>query len=324
MIITLALALLQISQQPTYDHVILISVDGLRSDALLTEQAKSFKNFQRLLKGANTLNARTDCDFTTTLPNHTGMLTSRLVNGPQGHGYTANTTPAVGVVLNDINGNLIQSIYDQTAAAKIHSGLIASKNKFILFQQSYPQLIDDFFINKNGGVELEHLIQDLNGNRSKRSFNFIHFLHPDVAGHLYGWNLSGDSKYMQAVAAVDSLLGDLFAWLDANPQYAAATAIVLTSDHGGGAPHKNHHGIGHLWVNYIIPFIVWTGDGKANGDLFELNPSTHSDPGLNDPRPTESKPSIRNADAGNLCLYLLGLPSIINSTRNVQQNIKVN
>ena len=98
MIITLAIALLQISQQPTYDHVILISVDGLRSDALLTEQAKSFKNFQRLLKGANTLNARTDCDFTTTLPNHTGMLTSRLVNGPQGHGYTANTTPAARVV----------------------------------------------------------------------------------------------------------------------------------------------------------------------------------------------------------------------------------
>jgi predicted AlkP superfamily pyrophosphatase or phosphodiesterase len=312
------------AQNPVYDHVFLISIDGLRSDALLVEQAQSFHNFQRLMTGALTLNARTDCDATTTLPNHTGMLTSRLAKGPQGHGYLENSMPPSDAVLKDADGKLIESIFNRTAAEKIHSSLIASKPKFILYQQSYGDIIDDFFINSNADKEMEHLFADLTANAQNRSLNFVHFLLPDVAGHYYGWDLSPDSKYMQSIAASDALLGQLFEYLDANPEYAKRTAIVLTSDHGGGAPHHNHHGIGHLWVNYVIPFIVWTGDGKANGDLIKMNSDSHSNPGIDDPRPESIKlPVIRNCDSGNLCLSLLGLPSINDSTRNVGQELLI-
>lgn len=321
----LSLALVLSAQLTPYDHVILISVDGLRSDALLNDQAQSFNHFQRLMGGASTSNARTDCDSTVTLPNHVGMLTSRLVNGVQGHRYTANRTPPIDTVLRTVDGDTIDSVFTRTSAAEVHSSLIASKEKFVLFKQSYGELMNDYFINANGDKEMAHLLNDLQLHAQQRTFNFLHFLHPDVAGHGYGWNLSPDSKYMQSIAAVNALLGELFAYLDANPDYSKRTAIVLTSDHGGGAPYQNHHGIGHLWINYVIPFIVWTGDGKAQGDLIAINSATHRDPGIDDPRPTAGQlPVIRNADAGNLCLSLLGLPAIKNSTRNAQQDILIN
>ena len=324
MLITLTLFLAQSHAQPTYDHVILISVDGLRSDALLTNQAKSFRNFQRLLTGSYTLNGRTDCDFTVTLPNHIGMLTSRLTNGDGGHHYTENGTPSEETRLIDADGKIIESIFTVTAANEVHSSLIASKKKFILFKQSYGEIIDDYLIDSNGDKQITHLLNDLKSHSRQRSFNFIHFLHPDVAGHTYGWNLSPDSKYMQSVAAVDALLGDIFDYLDANPEYSERTAIVLTADHGGGAPHHNHHGIGHLSINYVIPFITWAGDGQVKADLIALNSATHRDPGIDDPRPQIGKlPVIRNIDAGNLCLSLLGMPSIANSTRNTQQSIVI-
>ena len=324
MLITLTLFLAQSHAQPTYDHVILISVDGLRSDALLTNQAKSFRNFQRLLTGSYTLNGRTDCDFTVTLPNHIGMLTSRLTNGDGGHHYTENGTPSEETRLIDADGKIIESIFTVTAANEVHSSLIASKKKFILFKQSYGEIIDDYLIDSNGDKQITHLLNDLKSHSRQRSFNFIHFLHPDVAGHTYGWNLSPDSKYMQSVAAVDALLGYLFDYLDANPEYSERTAIVLTADHGGGAPHHNHHGIGHLSINYVIPFITWAGDGQVKADLIALNSATHRDPGIDDPRPQIGKlPVIRNIDAGNLCLSLLGMPSIANSTRNTQQSIVI-
>ena len=324
MLITLTLFLAQSHAQPTYDHVILISVDGLRSDALLTNQAKSFRNFQRLLTGSYTLNGRTDCDFTVTLPNHIGMLTSRLTNEDGGHHYTENGTPSEETRLIDADGKTIDSIFTVTAANEVHSSLIASKKKFILFKQSYGEMIDDYFIDSNGDKQMTHLLNDLKSHSRQRSFNFIHFLPTDVAGHTYGWNLSPDSKYMQSVAAVDALLGDLFDYLDANPEYSERTAIVLTADHGGGAPHHNHHGIGHLSINYVIPFITWTGDGQVKADLIALNSATHRDPGIDDPRPQIGRlPVIRNADVGNLCLSLLGMPSIANSTRNTQQSIVI-
>ncbi len=114
---------------------------------------------------------------------------------------------------------------------------------------------------------------------------------------------------------MDAQLGRVLAWLDEHPERRARTAIVLTADHGGGVPLKNHHGLGHLWTNYVIPFAVWTGDARWEGRLYDLAGDARRDPGLWDPRPDEAAPPpIRNADAANLALALLGLPPIPGST----------
>ena len=79
-----------------------------------------------------------------------------------------------------------------------------------------------------------------------------------------------------------------------------------------------------MWVNYIIPFLVWTGDGGERRDLYALNPVTRKDPSLSQPREAPSlPPPIRNGDAGNLCLGLLGLPPIPGSTINAAQDLSV-
>ena len=63
-------------------YVVQISVDGLKPQYLQQLlDAGQAPNFAKLkAEGAWTLNARTDYDWTITLPNHTSMLTGRPVN----------------------------------------------------------------------------------------------------------------------------------------------------------------------------------------------------------------------------------------------------
>src|SRR5689334_1038339 len=67
------------------DYVIHISVDGCGSFYLEKMiEANQLPHFKRFLdKGAATLNARTDFDYTITLPNHTCMVTGRPVMDKQ-------------------------------------------------------------------------------------------------------------------------------------------------------------------------------------------------------------------------------------------------
>ncbi len=65
-----------------------------------------------------------------------------------------------------------------------------------------------------------------------------------------------------------------------------------------------------MWVNYIIPVLVWLGDDRSGGDLYELNSDRRRDPSIEQPPLDASPPPIRNADVANLALALLGLPPV--------------
>ena len=98
--------------------------------------------FAALLKGPHTLEARTDPDITVTLPNHTGMVTGRLFKGPQGHNWLPNDLPptiAEGGTLHAAHGSYVPSMWDVAHDHGLLTGMIASKEKFILYDNSYRE-----------------------------------------------------------------------------------------------------------------------------------------------------------------------------------------
>ena len=73
-------------------HVVAISIDGLNPRAITELGPSGAPTFHRLMReGAFTLDARTEREQTRTLPNHTGMLTSRRIDASRGgHGVRYN------------------------------------------------------------------------------------------------------------------------------------------------------------------------------------------------------------------------------------------
>lgn len=340
----------------TFEHALLISVDGLRSDALRAVPASALPNFARLMKGAATLNARTDPDYTVTLPNHTDMITGRPVLGPDGHGWVKNDDADPGETLHGNHGAYVASMFDVAHDRDFHTGLFAGKSKFAIYAASYgpesgapdsipgaspgPSTVDaparvpadatadgrrkiDVWKFAPNTPEIADLVIANLGAGERRSLVFAHYAVTDLVGHEHGWDVTPRSRYMQAVAAVDKELGHILDAIEAKSRLHGRTAVVLTADHGGGAPFKSHDQP-HMSVDYIIPFLVWTGDAAPGGDLYALNAATRRDPGLSSPRMSDpGPPPIRNGDAGNLLLSLLGLPPVPGSVFGAQQELKI-
>lgn len=310
----------------TIDHVVVISVDGLRPELLLPPRLASLPSFARLLQGPHTLDARTDAQITITLPNHVSMVTGRPMFGPYGHNWTYNDTVLaanVAITLHTNKGAYITSMFDVAHDAGISTSIAVTKTKFWLFEQSYGWSAGapDTTSPDNGQAKIDLVLfaehtDDIAGTiadrlrrQTKRSLDFVHLAAPDVAGHSYDWNIEAGSRYCASVAEVDHGLGLILEAIDGDAELRGHTAIILTADHGGGMPRKTHTDLS-CPINFHIPFVVWLGDGVAQSDLLDLNPD-RARLGRDEigERDAQSQP-IRNGDAANLALELLGLPPI--------------
>ncbi len=318
------------------DYVIHISVDGLRSDAITTLGAGNAPNFFRLrTEGAFTDNARTEAEYTNTLPNHTSMLTGRGVNGTSGHNYTSNVLPAPSTTLHSTKGSYVASVFDVAHDHGLSTGLYASKDKFVIYEQSYNGVsgavdttgadngrdkIDSWVYNSNTAQLVTSYLNDM--ANAPHNYSLLHLRDPDTAGHGNTWDLSPGSAYLNAVVAVDDLLGSVLGQVESDPQLVGKTAIILTADHGGGLGTHGHSPDDDP-ENYTIPFYVW-GPGVGSGEnLYALNLFSRANPGNDQPAYTDSGQPIRNADSGNLALDLLGLGPIAGSTINANQDLAV-
>jgi hypothetical protein len=224
----------------------------------------------------------------------------------------------------------VASVFDVVHDAGKSTALFASKEKFILYDQSY---------NENTGAENSHgrdkidvfhnveepaptycalMNETLIVQLAERKFTyaFVHYRDCDVTGHAEGW---GTGPYRQAIRNVDGYLAALLKFVESDPEFKGRTTIILSADHGGFG--KNHQD-NDLPDDYTIPFFVW-GDGVTAGDLYAMNSDTRANPSDGRPDYTAALQPIRNGDTGNLALSLLGLGPIPGSLINVKQDLKV-
>lgn len=302
------------AQRGAFEHVIIISVDGLRADAIMALDDDD-AHLVRLAKRAGTLNARADQHMTVTLPNHASMMTGRLVRGPDGHRWEGNSTPEEGQTIHDNAGEQLSSVFDVAKQAGVRTALISGKTKFALFEVGFAAGLDmSVQVDPlDASLATEALLADL--PKAARSLHFVHYALTDYAGHGFGWDLTPESSYLTAVVQIDREIGRIIAAVDSDESLAGSTALIITADHGGGAPHQSHEEP-EFWINYVIPFLVRAGEPV--GDLYALNADSRADPGIG-----HGESPIRNSDAANLALDLLGLDAIPGSTVNADQDLAV-
>ncbi|MHC4948724.1 MAG: alkaline phosphatase family protein [Planctomycetota bacterium] len=328
------------AEPPAFDHVLIVSVDGLRGDAVAMRMSEPGA-FRDLAGGVFTLNARCDAHTSVTLPNHVGMVTGRPLLGDGGHGWSANGINYQRRVLHDHHGAYVSGIFDVAHADGVVTGVFATKPKMHLFRYSWHERgpaaggpgdeppLDVFFDAAAGGGGTAGENRRLTGAVAAhlaaaegRTLSLVHYSGPDRAGHASGWIMDPGSAYLEAVAEVDTELAKLLALIAAHDHLRGRTAVVVTADHGGGFPRKRHSRTDRP-VNYTVPFLVWGGDRLGPADLYALNADTRADPGRRRRAQGTSLPPVRNADAANLALDLLGLPAVPGSTINAGQDLRV-
>ncbi|MXX59828.1 MAG: DNRLRE domain-containing protein [Rhodothermaceae bacterium] len=313
------------------DYVILISIDGLRPDAITSLGPEKLPNLCRFrAEGAWTDNARTDRDYTLTLPNHTTMLTGRGVIGSTGHSWSTNSDPTPTETLHSNHGSYVASLFDVAHDNGSRTGAYVSKSKFSIYDQSYDEFsgaeditgpdngkdkIDTFRFDEDSEVLVDDFISVM--RTEPFHLSFLHLRDPDAHGHGTGWM---QPNYLEAVEEMDRLLGRLFDLVENDPVLTGNTTIIVTSDHGGTA---YGHTDSSVEEHYVIPFYTW-GKGVTRGvDLYTSNANSRQDPQFHRTTYTTAVQPIRNGDAANLALSLLGLGNVPGSTINTGEKLSL-
>jgi hypothetical protein len=317
-------------------YVIHISVDGAGSgyvQALVDkDMLPNFKRFQT--EGACTNHARTDFDYTITLPNHTAMVTGRPVldkKGPSaaipGHLWIENGEPGDKTLHSNCK-SYVKSTFDVAHDAGLTTAMYASKTKFKLYDQSYNEAngapdmaapdngrdkIDVCVIEEKTELMTSQFIVSL--HTKPANYNFVHFRNPDSAGHAHGW---GSPEQVEALRIVDGYLGMIFSAIASNDALKDKTTLILSADHGGfGKDHSNNTDP----LDFTIPFYTWGAGVQKGADLYKIN-DTRQQPGRPDFVIANLQP-IRNGDGGNLAMNLLGLGPIPDSYINAAHDLVV-
>ena len=291
-------------------HVLAISVDGLNVKAIRKLGNDGTPTFHRLLdEGAGTLNARTEVEQTVTLPNHTSMMTGRRIAAAKGgHGVTWDDDRP-GMTVQRAAGHPVGSVFTAVHDTGGSTALYTTKDKFSLYERSWPKGIDTYTVNQNQKRLVSLARTDLRDGAP--TFLFLHVSLPDRNGHEYG---GMSAHYLDAVRRTDAQLGTILRTVAGQP-----VTVVLTADHGFATGATEHSGRRDI-ENYRIPFVAW-GAGVDHADLYVLNPDLR-DPGAGRPGYAGRQP-VRNGDVANLAASLLGLPAVAGSNLDEDQSLRV-
>ena len=250
-------------------HVIVVSIDGLRPDAIGAYGASTLQRLMR--EGSYTLSGRT-IDPSKTLPSHTSMLTGQP---PERHGVLWNTVATAKA--DSVN---LPNVFGLARARGYRTAAFFSKSKFQPLQVDgtldYSQAPGGWFGRWSSERTLSDVAKYL--DTSRPNVLFVHLTDPDTAGHRAGWMTAA---YGRAVLDTDRALSRLLtvagrAFGDGN------FSLIVTADHGG---HNTNHGSDDP-RDVTIPWIAW-GRGVKPGPL--------------------TGPTVRTMDTAATVLWLLGV-----------------
>ncbi len=230
------------------DHVVVISIDGLRPDAIAKYDAPTLRRLMR--DGRYSLTAQT-IPLSLTLPSHTSMLTGV---GSDAHHVTWNSdkTKTFGYVK-------VPTVFGVAHDAGFRTAAFFSKTKF--HHLEVPGTLD-YVRGPEGGVvpwmedRTTGYVGDYLGHANPNLL-FVHIAEPDFIGHNFGWM---GRLYGAAVRNADHGVAQVLSEADSRFGRGNYTVIV-TADHGG---HGKTHGTTDP-RDMTIPWIVW-GEGVQHGD----------------------------------------------------------
>jgi len=231
-------------------HVVIISEDGLRPDALMGVRPPVHEAIFK--RAAYSLRAQT-IRRASTLPSHAAMLSGFDFKE---HGLFWNSWhPDRGYIH-------VPTVFD--AAEKSGGKAAAFVGKQKLAHIAHPGSVDKFsrpgyFCKKVVDEATRYFIAE------RPAIEFIHFSDPDDLGHLDGWM---SDPQLESIRSTDRCLGTL---VDA---VAAAgldreTLFIISADHGG---HGHNHD-GKIKEDRLIPWIAW-GPGIRPGHQIQSDIST--------------------------------------------------
>jgi predicted AlkP superfamily pyrophosphatase or phosphodiesterase len=253
------------------NHVVIISLDGLRPDAIATFGATTLQRLMR--EGAYAPDAQTILP-STTLPSHTSMLTGV---DPAVHGVTWNTDQVA------VRGYVrVPTVFSLARKAGLRTAAFFGKSKLNHVHSpatlDYVHSFDSWLPWRLSGLRTARLV-GRHLQEARPNLVFVHLVEADYAGHLFGWM---GRLYGNAVRELDAAVAALVVQADTHFGRGQYT-LILTADHGG-------HGRGHgteLAEDTTIPWIVW-GQGVRSGAPLPFG--------------------IRTTDTAATALWLLGLP----------------
>lgn len=219
-------------------HVVLVTVDGLRPDAIAVAPAPHLTAAMRA--GAHTLAGRT-VDPPETLPAHVSIATGQP---PAQHGVRTNKELGRAVA-----GT---TLFSRVRAAGGRTALFHGKAK--LMDIALPEALGRRVGPGRGEADWrsgasQALVRQFEKEFAGEdlAFAWLHLREPDLAAHKAGF-MSAD--YLAAVREADAAFGELMKALAASDR-GKRTAVLVTADHGGEA--REHWGKNE--ADFLVPWI---------------------------------------------------------------------
>jgi predicted AlkP superfamily pyrophosphatase or phosphodiesterase len=230
------------AQAPPAKHVILLSLDGARPDAVRTVLAAALA-----ARGSISWTAQTTTP-SVTLPTHASMLSGV---GPAIHGVDFNDWTSTQPYFRR------PTIFTEVTRNGGRAAALVAKARLLMFMPPgsvitaqhlvYPRYRQIDVVETASRFFLEQ----------QPAVLFVHVADPDDIGHRHGWM---SPAYLQVIAGVPALIETLLRAFD-EAGVAGSALLIVTADHGG---HERTHGTNRP-EDMTIPWMAFGGAARAGG-----------------------------------------------------------